>query len=72
MSKVAIHPVSTNQQRPASLQDLIIQENLQNRKIEPDDILLVTSGALARLIAEAKEEPPSNDWERLLDEMLPG
>ena len=36
---------------------------------EPEDQVLVASGALARLIAEAREAPASSDWERDLYEL---
>ena len=36
---------------------------------EPEDDILVNSGILPQLIAQARREPPSLDWERDLDEL---
>jgi hypothetical protein len=36
---------------------------------EPEDDILVSSGILPQLIAQARSEPPSLDWERDLDEL---
>ena len=36
---------------------------------EPEDVILVTSGILPRLIDQAQREPPSLDWERDLNEL---
>jgi hypothetical protein len=36
---------------------------------EPEDDILVDSGILPQLIAQARREPPSLDWERDLDEL---
>lgn len=36
---------------------------------EPEDAILVGSGILPRLIAQARREPTSLDWERDLDDL---
>ncbi len=36
---------------------------------EPEDAILIASGILPRLVARARQEPPSPDWERELDEL---
>ena len=36
---------------------------------EPEDAILVDSGVLPRLIAQARREPMSLDWERDLDDL---
>ena len=36
---------------------------------EPEDAILVASGLLPRLVARARLEPPSTDWERDLNEI---
>jgi hypothetical protein len=59
----------TTIRRPTSSEELLIYDNLQNREIEPEDFILVTSGILPKLIAQARQEPPSDDWERVLDEL---
>lgn len=47
----------------------LILDNLLNREEEPEDDLLVASDALRQLLAEARAQPPSLDWERELDEL---
>ncbi len=47
----------------------LILDNLLNREGEPEDDLLVASGALRQLVAEVQTQPPSVDWERELDEL---
>lgn len=43
--------------------------NMQHYGEEPEDIILANSDILLRLLEQAKQEPPSNDWERELDEL---
>jgi len=43
--------------------------NMQHRKAEPEDTLLVASGILRKLLAQAEQEPPTEDWERELAEL---
>jgi hypothetical protein len=47
----------------------LIIDNLLNREEEPEDAILAASGVLKQLIAQARQEPPSADWERELDEL---
>jgi len=47
----------------------LILENLLNREEEPEDTILAASTVLRRLVAQARQEPPSADWERELDEL---
>jgi hypothetical protein len=47
----------------------IIMDNLLNREEEPEDAILAASTVLQRLVAQARQEPPSPDWERDLDEL---
>ena len=47
----------------------LIMDNLLNREEEPEDAVLAASTVLQRLIAQARQEPPSTDWERDLDEL---
>jgi len=49
--------------------EVLIEDNLLNREEEPEDSILVASGLLPRLLAQARQEPPSLDWERELDEL---
>ncbi len=46
-----------------------IIDNLMNREEEPEDAILVASGVLPRLVAQARQEPSSLDWEQELDEL---
>ncbi len=48
--------------------ELIIDNSL-NREEEPEDAILAASAVLQRLVAQARQEPPSSDWERELDEL---
>jgi len=47
----------------------LIIDNLLNREEEPEDAILAASGVLKQLITQARQEPPSADWERELDEL---
>jgi len=47
----------------------IIEDNLLNREEEPEDSILVSSDFLLRLLEQARQEPPTFDWERHLDEL---
>ena len=47
----------------------IILDNLVHTEEEPEDATLVASGLLPQLLAEALQEPPADDWERILDEL---
>jgi len=47
----------------------LIMDNLLNREEEPEDAILAASAVLQRLVARARQEPPSPDWERSLDEL---
>ena len=52
---------------PAKME--LIMDNLLNREEEPEDAILAASTVLHRLVAQARQEPPSPDWERDLDEL---
>lgn len=45
----------------------LILDNLMHREAEPEDALLAASGVLDRLLDEAKESAPSEDWVKELD-----
>ena len=47
----------------------LIMDNLLNREEEPEDAILAASTVLQRLVAQARQEPSSPDWERELDEL---
>jgi hypothetical protein len=47
----------------------LILDNLLHRESEPEDAILVASGVLERLVARARQEHPTADWERELDEL---
>ena len=47
----------------------LIIDNLLNREEEPEDTILAASAVLQRLVAQARQEPSSSDWERELDEL---
>jgi len=47
----------------------LIIDNLLNREEEPEDAILAASAVLQRLVAQARQEPSSPDWERELDEL---
>lgn len=47
----------------------LITDNRLNREEEPEDAMLAASAVLQRLVAQARQEPPSPDWERDLDEL---
>jgi hypothetical protein len=47
----------------------LIVDNLLNREGEPEDAILAASTILKRLAAQARQAPPSTDWERELDEL---
>jgi hypothetical protein len=47
----------------------LIIDNLLNRDEEPEDAILAASTVLQRLVAQARQESPSSDWERELDEL---
>ena len=47
----------------------IIVDNLLGSGMEWDDVILVSSALLPKLLARAKKEPPSPDWERELSEL---
>jgi len=47
----------------------LIVDNLLNREEEPEDVILAASAVLERLVAQARQESPSLDWERELDEL---
>ena len=41
----------------------LIMDNLLNREEEPEDAILAASAVLQRLVAQARQEPASPDWE---------
>ncbi len=45
----------------------LILDNLMHREAEPEDALLAASGVLDRLLEEAKDSAPSEDWIKELD-----
>jgi len=45
----------------------LIIDNLLNREEEPEDAILAASSVLTQLIARARRELPSADWEREID-----
>ena len=47
----------------------LIIDNLLNREEEPEDAILAASSVLQRLVTQARQEPPSSNWERELDEL---
>jgi len=47
----------------------LIMDNLLNREEEPEDAILAASAVLQRLVAQARQEPASPDWEQELDEL---
>ncbi len=47
----------------------IIVDNLLNREAEPEDAILAASTALRQILARAKQQPPTADWEKALDEL---
>jgi hypothetical protein len=55
--------------RDLTIEERILRENQAPYAPEPEDALLAASNLLPRLIAEARREPPSADWERDLNEL---
>jgi hypothetical protein len=55
--------------REITVEERILRENQAPYSPEPEDALLAGSDLLPRLIAEARREPPSADWERDLNEL---
>lgn len=47
----------------------LIVDNLLNREEELEDAILAASTVLKRLVAQARQEPSSANWERELDEL---
>ncbi len=47
----------------------LIIDNLLNREEEPEDAILAASTVLKQLVAQARQEPASANWERELDEL---
>jgi hypothetical protein len=47
----------------------LIIENLLNREEEPEDAILAASAVLQRLIAQARQEPASPNWEQEFNEL---
>ncbi len=47
----------------------LIMDNLLNREEEPEDAILAASAVVQQLVAQARHEPASPDWERDLDEL---
>lgn len=52
-----------------SSQPGIPMDDLLSYEEEPENGILADSGILPRLIAQARREPPSLDWERELNEL---
>jgi hypothetical protein len=46
----------------------LIMDNLLNREEEPEDAILAASAVLQRLVAQARQEPASSDWEEEYDD----
>jgi hypothetical protein len=55
--------------RDLTMEERILRENQAPYAPEPEDALLADGDLLPRLIAEARREPPSADWERDLNEL---
>jgi hypothetical protein len=55
--------------RELTMEERILRENQAPYVPEPEDALLAGGDLLPRLIAEARREPPSADWERDLNEL---
>lgn len=47
----------------------LVLENLLNRDLEPEDAILASSDILKRLIEDARDSSPVDDWEASLDEL---
>jgi len=47
----------------------IIMDNLLNREAEPEDAILAASTTLRQILARAKQQSPTSDWEKALDEL---
>ena len=55
---------------PTSLDQMeLIIDNLSNCEEEPEDAILAASAVLQRLVAQARQEPSSLNWERELNEL---
>lgn len=52
-----------------SSQPGIPMDDLFGYEEEPEDAILVASGILPRLVAQARREPPSLDWEQDLNDL---
>ena len=46
----------------------LVLENLLNRDLESEDAIFASSDILKRLIADAQDTPPVDDWEAALNE----
>jgi hypothetical protein len=55
--------------RELTMEERILRENQAPYTPEPEDARLADGDLLPRLIAEARREPPSADWERDLNEL---
>lgn len=47
----------------------LILDNLLNRESEPEDAVIAASLVLRQQLSKAREQTPSADWERELDEL---
>jgi len=47
----------------------LYRHNMKHREAEPEDALLVASGVLHKLLVQAEQEPPTENWERELAEL---
>jgi hypothetical protein len=67
--RVGLTGWTESDRRELTMEERILRENQAPYAPEPEDALLADSDLLPRLIAEARREPPSADWERDLNEL---
>ena len=65
----APHLSAATTQSMSDFRLMLIIENYAHQEPEPEEEWLVSSGTLQDLLAEASEQAPTEDWERMLDEL---
>jgi hypothetical protein len=65
----APHMSTATTQSMSDFRLMLVIENYAHQELEPEEEWLVSSGTLRDLLAEAGEQAPTEDWERMLDEL---
>ena len=59
----------SNNSDPEDYRVTIVLENQRHPEVEAEEVWLVCSGILQKLLADASQQAPIEEWECMLDEL---